>query len=190
MTFPASTPLSNSLPTARDVVDFWTEAGPERWFAKNAAFDAAFITRFADAHQAAARGELDHWAADGQGALALMVLLDQFPRNAWRGNPHMLATDGKALAAAKQAIEAGFDRECDPALRRFFYLPFMHSEVLAEQERSVELNAALDDNTQRFAVLHRDIVARFGRFPHRNRMLGRPGTAQEQKFLDEGGFAG
>jgi len=119
-----------------------------------------------------------------------MVLLDQFPRNAWRGNPHMLATDGKALAAAKQAIEAGFDRECDPALRRFFYLPFMHSEVLAEQERSVELNAALDDNTQRFAVLHRDIVARFGRFPHRNRMLGRPSTAQEQKFLDEGGFAG
>lgn len=91
---------------------------------------------------------------------------------------------------AKQAIEAGFDRQCEPTLQRFFYLPFMHSEVLAEQERSVELNAALDDNTQRYAVLHRDIVARFGRFPHRNRMLGRTSTAEEQKFLDEGGFAG
>jgi len=179
-----------AVPSARDVVGFWSEAGPERWFAKNDAFDADFISRFAEAHQAAARGELDHWAADAQGALALLVLLDQFPRNTWRGNAHMLATDGKALAVAKQAIEAGFDRQCEPVLQRFFYLPFMHSEVLAEQERSVELNAALDDNTQRFAVLHRDIVARFGRFPHRNRMLGRASTPEEQKFLDEGGFAG
>jgi len=179
-----------AVPSARDVVGFWSEAGPERWFAKNDAFDADFISRFAEAHQAAARGELDHWAADAQGALALLVLLDQFPRNAWRGNPHMLATDGRALAVAKAAIEAGFDRQCEPVLQRFFYLPFMHSEVLAEQERSVELNAALDDNTQRFAVLHRDIVARFGRFPHRNRMLGRASTPEEQKFLDEGGFAG
>ncbi|MBB4222118.1 DUF924 family protein [Variovorax guangxiensis] len=179
-----------AVPSARDVVGFWSEAGPERWFAKNDAFDADFISRFAEAHQAAARGELDHWAADAQGALALLVLLDQFPRNAWRGNPHMLATDGRALAVAKAAIEAGFDRQCEPVLQRFFYLPFMHSEVLAEQERSVELNAALDDNTQSFAVLHRDIVARFGRFPHRNRMLGRASTPEEQKFLDEGGFAG
>lgn len=186
----SSAPAARSVPSARDVVGFWSEAGPERWFAKNDAFDADFISRFADAHQAAARGELDHWAADAQGALALLVLLDQLPRNAWRGNPHMLATDGLALAVAKQAIEAGFDRQCEPVLQRFFYLPFMHSEVLAEQERSVELNAALDDNTQRYAVLHRDIVARFGRFPHRNRMLGRTSTAEEQKFLDEGGFAG
>jgi uncharacterized protein (DUF924 family) len=119
-----------------------------------------------------------------------LVLFDQFPRNTWRGSPHMLATDGKALAVAKQAVEAGFDLHCEPVLRRFFYLPFMHSEVLAEQERSVELNAALDANTQRFALLHRDIVARFGRFPHRNGMLGRSTTAEEQKYLDEGGFAG
>jgi uncharacterized protein (DUF924 family) len=119
-----------------------------------------------------------------------LVLLDQFPRNAWRHNPHMLATDGLALAVAKQAIDAGLDRQIEPELRRFFYLPFMHSEVLAEQERSVELNAALDANTQRFALLHRDIVARFGRFPHRNRLLGRRNTAEELKFLDEGGFAG
>ncbi|MGJ7613659.1 MULTISPECIES: DUF924 family protein [unclassified Variovorax] len=178
------------LPSARDVVDFWRQAGPERWFAKNAAFDAEFIARFAQAHQAAARGELDAWQADAEGVLALLVLLDQFPRNAWRNNPHMLATDGKALAVAKKAVDAGFDRTLDPALRPFFYLPFMHSETLAEQERSVELNAALDANTQRFAVLHRDIVARFGRFPHRNKLLGREATAEEQQYLDHGGFAG
>jgi uncharacterized protein (DUF924 family) len=181
---------SSPLPTARDVVDFWRQAGPERWFAKNAAFDTELISRFAQAHQAAARGELDAWLADAEGTLALLVLLDQFPRNAWRNNPHMLATDGKALAVARKAIDAGFDQQLEPPLRPFFYLPFMHSEVLAEQERSVQLNAALDANTQRFAVLHRDIVARFGRFPHRNKLLGRETTAEEQQFLDSGGFAG
>jgi uncharacterized protein (DUF924 family) len=177
-------------PCANDVVAFWREAGPRRWFAKNAAFDADLIARFDNAHQAAARGELDHWLASAEGALALLVLLDQFPRNAWRNNPHMLATDSLALAVAKKAVDAGFDQQLEPALRPFFYLPFMHSEVLAEQERSVALNAALDANTQRFAVLHRDIVARFGRFPHRNRLLGRESTPEEQKFLAEGGFAG
>lgn len=181
---------SQALPAARVVVDFWRDAGPSRWFAKSDAFDAEFLSRFSAAHQAAARGELDHWTDDAEGTLALLVLLDQLPRNAWRNNPHMLATDGLALRVAKKAIEAGFDQQFETALRAFFYLPFMHSEVLAEQERSVELNAALDANTQRFAVLHRDIVARFGRFPHRNRMLGRSSTAEEQKFLDEGGFAG
>jgi uncharacterized protein (DUF924 family) len=179
-----------ALPTAREVVDFWRQAGPSRWFAKSDAFDAEFLSRFSVAHLAAARGELDHWSDDAEGTLALLVLLDQLPRNAWRNNPHMLATDGLALAAAKKAIDAGFDQQLDKELRAFFYLPFMHSEVLAEQERSVELNAALDANTQRYAVLHRDIVARFGRFPHRNRMLGRSTSAEEQKFLDEGGFAG
>jgi len=185
-----SSPTPTPLPTAREVAGFWRDAGPERWFAKNDEFDAAFIARFADAHQAAARGELEEWAHDAEGALALLVLLDQFPRNAWRNNPHMLATDGRALAVAKKAVAAGLDQQVAAELRPFFYLPFMHSEVLAEQQRSVELNAALDANTQRFAVLHRDIVARFGRFPHRNRMLGRESTAQEQAFLDQGGFAG
>ena len=179
-----------NLPTARDVVDFWRSAGPDRWFAKNDAFDAEFGGRFLAAHEAAALGQLDHWANDAEGALALMVLLDQFPRNTWRGNARMLATDAKALAVARKAIEAGLDLKVDEALRRFFYLPFMHSESLADQERSVELNAALDANTQRFAVLHRDIIARFGRFPHRNKLLGRITSAEEQRFLDEGGFAG
>ena len=178
------------LPTARDIVGFWRQAGPERWFAKNEAFDAQFRERFLAAHEAAAHGELDHWAQGAEGALALLVLLDQFPRNTWRGNARMLATDAKALAIARQAIEAGLDLKTDEELRRFFYLPFMHSESLDDQQRSVELNAALDANTQRFAVLHRDIIARFGRFPHRNKLLGRTSTAEEQRFLDEGGFAG
>lgn len=181
---------TSALPSARDVADFWRAAGPGRWFAKNDAFDAEFVARFSQAHHAAARGELDHWVGDADGVLALMVLLDQFPRNAWRHNPHMVATDSKALALAKQAVDAGLDQQLEPALRAFVYLPFEHSEVLAEQERSVELNAALDANTQRFAVLHRELIQRFGRFPHRNRMLGRTSTPEEQKYLDEGGFKG
>lgn len=178
------------LPSPDAVTAFWRDAGPRRWFAKDDAFDADFKARFEAAHHLAATGALDHWAADAQGALALMVLLDQLPRNAWRGGGHMFATDGKARAIAQAAIEAGFDQQVEPALRPFFYLPFMHSESLADQERSVELNQALDANTQRFAVLHRDIVKRFGRFPHRNAALGRLSTPEEQRFLDEGGFSG
>ena len=181
---------SPDLPTARDVASFWRDAGPERWFAKNDAFDAEFGTRFLAVHEAAARGELSHWAKEPEGALALLVLLDQFPRNTFRGQARTFATDAKALAIAHAAIEAGLDQKIDEELRRFFYLPFMHSESLADQERSVELNAALDASTQRFAILHRDIIARFGRFPHRNELLGRTSSAEEQRFLDEGGFAG
>ena len=177
-------------PSPGAVTAFWRAAGPRRWFAKDDAFDADFKTRFEAAHHLAATGGLDHWAADAEGALALLVLLDQLPRNAWRGSGHMFATDGKALAIARAAGRAGFDPQVEPALRPFFYLPFMHSEALADQERSVALNRSLDANTQRFAVLHRDIVARFGRFPHRNAALGRITTAEEQRFLDEGGFTG
>ncbi|RZL92520.1 MAG: DUF924 domain-containing protein [Variovorax sp.] len=179
-----------TFPSAHEVVAFWHHAGPSRWFARNDAFDAEFKSRFEAAHHAAASGALDGWAADAEGALALLVLLDQFPRNAYRGSAHMFATDGLARSIARSAIEAGLDQRIEAALRPFFYLPLMHSESLADQERSVALNAALDANTLRFAMLHRDIVARFGRFPHRNRALGRSTTAEEQAFLDAGGFAG
>ncbi|CAN5374256.1 DUF924 family protein [soil metagenome] len=178
------------MATAAEVVAFWREAGPSRWFAKNDAFDADFKTRFESTHLAAAAGALDDWAGTGEGALALLVMLDQFPRNAYRGSARMFATDASALDVSRRATAAGLDQQVEPALRAFFYLPFMHSESLADQERSVLLNAALDDNTQRFAVLHRDIVARFGRFPHRNAVLGRVSTPAEQAFLDEGGFGG
>ncbi|HSV59262.1 MAG TPA: DUF924 family protein [Variovorax sp.] len=176
---------------AQEVVAFWREAGPKRWFAKDEAFDAEFKTRFEAAHHAAASGALDAWAGDAQGALALLVLLDQFPRNTWRGSARMYATDGKALEVARAAVDAGLDQRIDdPQLRAFFYLPFMHSESLADQERSVQLCQSAHPDNLRFAQHHRDIVARFGRFPHRNAALGRATAPEEQRFLDEGGFSG
>ena len=181
--------MTSSFPSPHDVVGFWRDAGPGRWFKKDVAFDAEFKGRFEPAHHAAATGALDTWSEDAEGALALLILLDQLPRNAWRGSGHMFATDGKALAVARAAIDAGFDRQVDETLRAFFYMPFMHSESLADQERCVELCADLADNL-RFAILHRDIIQRFGRFPHRNAALGRSTTPEEQRFLDDGGFAG
>ena len=179
----------SASPSPQEIVRFWRDAGPQRWFKKDPAFDVDFKARFEAAHHAAATGTLDGWAADADGALALLILLDQLPRNAWRGSGHMFATDGKALAIANAAIDAGFDRQVDQTLRAFFYMPFMHSESLADQERCVELCADLADNL-RFAILHRDIIQRFGRFPHRNAALGRSTTPEEQRFLDDGGFAG
>ncbi len=180
----------NSPDAAAAVVEFWTEAGPGRWFKKDSAFDEDFRARFAAAHEAAASGALDDWMNRADGALALTILLDQYPRNSFRGTARMFATDSKALNVAKQATARGFDTAVDPALRRFFYLPFMHSEQLADQDRSLELYAPLEPESQRFAVLHRDIIARFGRFPHRNALLGRATSVEERQFLDEGGFAG
>jgi uncharacterized protein (DUF924 family) len=176
--------------TAGDVLSFWREAGPKRWFRKDEAFDADFRSRFQHCHEAAMRGELDGWAADAQGALALLILLDQFPRNAFRGTARMFESDAKARTIAGVAIAAGFDATVEADLRNFFYLPFMHSENLADQDRAVELTRALGDDPLRYAILHRDIIARFGRFPHRNAVLGRATTPEEQRFLDDGGFAG
>jgi uncharacterized protein (DUF924 family) len=175
---------------ANDVLEFWRAAGPARWFRKDDAFDEEFRSRFLALHEAAARGELDTWATDAPGALALVLLLDQFPRNAFRGTPRMFATDPKARDMARAAVDAGFDQAIEPQLRGFVYLPFMHSEDAADHERSVALNRPLGGESQRFAEHHRDIIARFGRFPHRNAVLGRTSTPEEQAFLDEGGFGG
>ncbi len=176
--------------SAAAVVEFWTAAGPGRWFKKAAAFDDEFRARFAAEHEAVASGALDDWSTTAEGALALMILLDQYPRNSFRGTSRMFATDRLALMIAKRAIAQGFDRVVEPALSRFLYLPFMHSEVLAEQDRSLELHAPAGDESMRYALVHRDIIARFGRFPHRNVLLGRATTAEEQAFLDSGGFSG
>jgi uncharacterized protein (DUF924 family) len=174
-----------------DVVGFWRQAGPERWFKKAAAFDEAIRLKFEPTHHAAARGEYDAWAETAEGALALLILLDQFPRNLYRGSGHQFATDGKARALARAAIERGFDRQVDPGLRNFFYLPFEHSEDLADQEFGVGLCIeAGNADDLKWSKLHRDIIARFGRFPHRNAALGRVTTPEEQEFLDDGGFAG
>ena len=173
-----------------DVLAFWREAGPKRWFRQDAAFDADFRNRFLAAHEAGARGELDGWTATADGALALLVLLDQFPRNAFRDTPRMFATDALALGIAKKSIAAGFDTAMDRELRNFFYLPLMHSEKPGDQQQAVALTAPLGGEQHRFAILHRNIIQRFGRFPHRNRILGRDTTAQERQYLAEGGFAG
>ena len=173
-----------------DVLTFWREAGPERWFRKDTALDALFRDRFLAAHEAAARGELDGWAGTAGGALALLILLDQFPRNVFRGSPRTYATDAKARAVASAAVEAGFDQQAEAQMRGFFYLPFMHSEDLADLDRCVELTRAEGGEQHRYALHHRDIVARFGRFPHRNAVLGRTSTPEERQFLAEGGFAG
>ena len=173
-----------------EVVDFWVDAGSGSWFRKDAAFDDRFRERFAAAHEAAARGELDDWLSDAEGALALLILLDQYPRNSFRGTARMFATDDKALDVAKRAVASGFDTMVESSVRLFFYTPFIHSERIENQDRALELYAQLGGDAARHAHIHRDIVVKFGRFPHRNLLLGREMTADEQKFLDEGGFSG
>lgn len=178
-----------AIASPAEVVGFWRAAGPDRWFRKDEAFDRAFRERFLASHEAAARGELRHWRATAEGSLALLVLLDQFPRNAFRGSARMYATDALARTVAHQALAGGQDREvADLGLRNFFYLPYMHSEWLPDQLRAMAL--ARGTHAEPHACEHHDIVARFGRFPHRNPLLGRPSTHEELAFLDGGGFAG
>jgi uncharacterized protein (DUF924 family) len=176
------------VPTA--VVRFWRNAGPARWFTKSGAFDRQFRDRFLALHEAAARGEHHGWASHPEGALALLILLDQFPRNAFRGTARMYATDAQAREVARQAVEAGLDAQVDASLRLFFCLPFAHSEDPQDQRLSVALNRRLGQPWLEHALGHAEIIDRFGRFPHRNPLLGRPMTAEEQRFLNEGGFAG
>ena len=174
---------------ARSVVDFWNEAGHALWFTKDPGFDARFRERFLTLHEAAARGELARWTSTADGALALIILLDQFTRNAFRGTPRMYATDALARQVADAAIAAGHDRAMADDLAVFFYLPFGHSETLSDQERCVALAARLGDPHPARARHHCDIVRRFGRFPHRNAILGRLTTAEEQCYLDDGGWS-
>ena len=175
---------------ARAVVDFWRAAGPGLWFAKDTEFDRRFRERFLWLYLAATRGELADWSKTPEGAMALLILLDQFPRNAFRNTPRMYATDAMARKIADAALKAGHDQAVEPALRLFFYLPFGHSENLADQERSMALSEALGEPNLSHAKRHRDIIRRFGRFPHRNPILGRAMTPEEQRYLDEGGYAG
>lgn len=177
-------------PEARAVIEFWQSAGPNLWFAKDAAFDARFRDRFLASHEAAARGELASWARNADGALALVVLLDQFPRNAFRGTARTYATDGHARLVADAAVKSGHDQIVDHELAKFFYLPFAHSENIDDQERSVELVRRLGEPDLSHAVHHRDIIRRFGRFPHRNPILGRSMTPGEQHYLETGGYQG
>jgi uncharacterized protein (DUF924 family) len=179
-----------SVEAAAAIVAFWREMGPDRWFNKDAALDDEIKRRFLPTYEAAAAGKITDWEQSAEGALALLILLDQFPRNMFRGEARAFATDPLARAIASRAILNGFDGAY-PDLRTFFYLPFEHSENLADQERCIALNkAAGDADGLKWAELHADIIRRFGRFPHRNAVLGRVTTPEEQAFLDGGGFAG
>ncbi|MDQ0996715.1 uncharacterized protein (DUF924 family) [Phyllobacterium ifriqiyense] len=174
----------------KEVTDFWREAGPEKWFKKDEAFDTVFHKTFLDEHFAAARREYETWVDTAEGALALMILLDQFPRNCFRNTGHMYATDELARYYANRALEQGHDISVAPELRAFFYLPFMHSEDVDDQRRCVELCSHGSPANVEYANDHYDIIQRFGRFPHRNIILGRDTTEEERAFLDAGGFAG
>lgn len=181
----------SELATASQVVSFWREAGPEAWFKKDDAFDATIRERFLPTYEAAADGKLSSWESHAEGALALLILLDQFPRNMFRGQARMFETDPMARAIAASALVRGFDAEAPREMRLFFYLPFEHSESLKDQERSVALFKANGDaDLLKWAELHADVIRKFGRFPHRNAVLGRATTPEEQAFLDADGFKG
>ncbi len=173
-----------------NVLEFWFKDDHTlfraEWFVANSAFDAT-CTSFAEALQAARNGSLDQWADTPRGVLALIVLLDQFSRNLHRGSPEAYAADAQARALARDAVSRGLDKDLHPMERLFLYLPFEHSEDLADHHELVRLfeaiRLALGDLTVEHAYRHRDVIRRFGRFPHRNAMLGRESTAEEQRYL-------
>ena len=180
---------------AQDVIGFWKHAGPDKWYKKSVAFDEALRLRFEAVHFAAARGEYDSWMGSAEGSLALLLLLDQFPRNLFRGSAHAFATDPKARSVARNAIQQDHDQQIQPPLQQFMYMPFEHSEDVADQDLAVKLFEVMPKvdgapDPAKWALMHKEIIDRFGRFPHRNGALGRVTTPEEQAFLDDGGFAG
>jgi len=182
-------------PIYSEIVDFWREAGPAKWFAKDDAFDEDLRARFSALHYAAARGELADWSETAEGSLALLILLDQIPRNLFRGSAHAFATDPMARAVAEAALDRDHHLAVDPILRPFFYLPYEHSELISDQDCAVVLFEAHaretgDEDSLKWAHLHRELIERFGRFPHRNACLGRASTEEELRYLAEGGFKG
>jgi uncharacterized protein (DUF924 family) len=177
----------------RRVLDFWFGPGDDdRWFKRNEALDRAVREALADDYERAAAGAYDAWRESARGCLALVLLLDQVPRNLFRDDPKSFATDARALAVARHAIEQGFDRQvAAQSQRMFLYLPLEHSEQFTDQEDCCRLMATLDENNEwaEWAIMHRDVIARFGRFPHRNAVLRRDTTEAEQEFLAQPGSA-
>ena len=179
----------SALAGLADIVSFWREAGPTRWFEKDPAFDTEIRERFFTTHEAAAAGQLKDWENSAEGSLALLILLDQFPRNMFRDDARAFTTDSLARAIAAGSLIRGFDGQVGD-MRHFFYLPFMHSEELTDQEHAIALYRGAGSDDLKWAKIHADIIRKFGRFPHRNAVLGRTTTPEEQAFLDSGGFSG
>lgn len=178
------------MTNAADVLSFWIEAGPAKWYAKDDSFDQEISDKFGTVWRAANEGWMPDWAGDAQGALALVILLDQMPRNMFRDDPRAFATDAKALMLAGTILAQGWDRDIAEPERQFVYMPFMHSEERAHQDTCVDLmkTRMTDDDNALHARVHREIIVRFGRFPYRNKALGRVSTPEEQAFLDGGGY--
>ncbi len=176
--------------TIAGILDFCFVEGPaHRWFVKDPAFDVEVRARLSHSHEAAVAGDFHDWRESAAGCVALCVLLDQAPRNLFRGDPRSFASDAVARAVTRHALEQKLDRDVPQEQRVFLYLPLEHSENLVDQELSVRLFAGLDENPEwlDYAARHRDIIARFGRFPHRNAVLGRVGTPEETEFLTQPG---
>jgi len=176
-----------SDPLAAEVLRFWFDQHPKDWFVKNPAFDAQIRTRFLALHEEAAAGQLAHWADEASSCLALVIVLDQFPRNMFRGQARAFATDLLARAAARVILGRGWDKQMTQAEQLFAYLPFEHSESLGDQDLSCELMKNFDAEQLRYAIRHREIIQGFDRFPHRNGALGRESTAAEIEFLKQPG---
>ena len=177
--------------TPAEILAFWRTAGHDRWYTRDDTFDAEVRRRFLESWRKASAGELSSWEDSDDGALALVIVLDQFPRNMFRDDARTYSSDALAREVARRAIDRGVDARVDPILREFLYMPFMHSEDLGDQLHCVELFRSTDNaESLKYAQGHADIIRRFGRFPHRNRILGRATTPGEREFLDQGGFSG
>ncbi|GJL84416.1 MAG: membrane protein [Micavibrio sp.] len=175
--------------TKYEILHFWfEEVQPQQWFQSNPELDSLITEKFLSTYEMAKDGLCDNWAVDEEGALALCILLDQFPRHMFRGKAEMFGTDRKALLVVKEAINKGFDQILEPVKRGFLYVPFQHSEELNDQNRSVELMKAMGDDNPAgydYAKRHRDVIEKFGRFPHRNEVLGRVSTTEELDHLEQ-----
>lgn len=184
--------MSSKLPIpaeAQEILDFWfVESGPEKWFVKDEGFDEGIRRRFGSVYRRAYDGEVGEWIESAKGCLALIIVLDQFPRNIFRGDPRAFATDPHARILLQHILDMDYDKELDARQRQFLYMPLQHSEDRQDQELSIELNAALGNGeVLKFAQAHKDIIDRFGRFPHRNAILGRESTSEELVFLAQPG---
>jgi uncharacterized protein (DUF924 family) len=181
--------MAGEIAAPEEARKFWREAGPKRWYKVDPAFDDTIRARFLATWEAVRAGRLAAWEETPEDALALLLVLDQFPRNMFRGDARSFATDALAHAVAGRAIERKFDQAFAPPERNFFYLPYMHSEALTDQERAVALMQAIGDaEGVKHAEAHRDLIRRFGRFPFRNQALGRTSTAAEAEYLAAGGY--
>ena len=179
----------SKINTPEDILNFWfSEDVKPFWFKKNAEFDREIKQRFSNTYQLAKVGALEAWCKTAEDILALIIVLDQFPRNMFRNTPQAFATDDQAVELTKYAVARNFQQELSTKQQAFLYMPLMHSESKADQAQCVELftNLGKEDNLK-FAIKHREIIKRFGRFPHRNEILGRKSTLEEQKFLTQPG---